>query len=757
MNKSDSDNNQVQSKANLLFEILERVNDGIVAFDTDMNYTYVNSMGGKLLGRDPAELIGKNYWKEYPEAKGTPFAKAYQQALETQQYLSFVDFYVPWNRWFENRIYPSRNGITIYFTDITESKTILDDLQKNEERYRLISNLITDYVFSTPVEENGKTKLNWVAGGFETMTGYPFEEYVARGGWRVALYPEDAVIDDHGMQQLSSNQNIISELRTTKKDGSIAWVRVYAHPIWDEVKQQLMGIYGAVQEITEQKNTEELLRSSELRNRTLVNAIPDIIFRLSQDGKFLDHNAEANEQLYVPPEVFLGKRISEVLPLELANQCMAAMAEAFKTNSLTSFEYQLEIKEVLRFYEARIAINPDNNEAIVIIRDITKRKLAEKSLHESEEKFSKAFAASPDSIIISSVKDGKFIDVNDSFLTETGYSREEIIGFSSLEKDIWANKKDRAQMFKEINEKGHVRDFETLFRRKSGEIRSVLISSEMIEINGQPSMILVVSDITTRKQAEEEIRQLNLTLEKRVEERTSQLMAINKELEAFSYSVSHDLRAPLRAIDGYTSILIEDYQPLLDEEGKRICKIISDESQRMGHLIDDLLRFSRLGRSDMVKTQIDMTHMAQTAFDRLSIENENPSVKFILHDLPDSIGDPALMNQVWTNLIANALKFTSKKKEPVIEISSTQKNNETTYFIHDNGAGFDMAFTEKLFGVFQRLHTEDEFSGTGVGLAIVKRIIHRHGGKIWAEGGIDKGATFYFTLPNKETSIRPFL
>jgi PAS domain S-box-containing protein len=253
-------------------------------------------------------------------------------------------------------------------------------------------------------------------------------------------------------------------------------------------------------------------------------------------------------------------------------------------------------------------------------------------------------------------------------------------------------------------------------------------------------------DITERKRTEQAFRQLNADLEKQ----TEQLQAANKELEAFSYSVSHDLRAPLRAIDGYTRILVEDYESILDDEGKRVCSVISREARRMGQLIDDLLSFSRLGRKEMYSSKIEMRALAVSVLNDLLKEEDRNRFSIHIANLPEAKGDSSLIRQVWVNLLANAIKFTSKKDNAVIEIGGKTTKGELIYYVRDNGAGFEMEYSNKLFGVFQRLHSEGEFSGTGVGLAIVQRIIRRHDGHVWAEGEVEKGATFYFALPRKE-------
>ena len=229
-------------------------------------------------------------------------------------------------------------------------------------------------------------------------------------------------------------------------------------------------------------------------------------------------------------------------------------------------------------------------------------------------------------------------------------------------------------------------------------------------------------------------------------ELNEELKNSNKELEAFSYSVSHDLRAPLRAINGYAEILNEDYGAKLDDEGKRIIEIIRDNATRMGILIDDLLSFSRIGRKEIQMREIDMNEMVEEVMVELN-KSMTHHAKIKIGKLHEAKADYGLLRQVMFNLISNAVKYSSKKKNPVVEISSEEKNGEIIFSVKDNGAGFDMRYADKLFGVFQRLHSQDEFEGTGVGLAIVQRIISRHKGKSWAEGKVNEGAIFYFSLP----------
>lgn len=284
---------------------------------------------------------------------------------------------------------------------------------------------------------------------------------------------------------------------------------------------------------------------------------------------------------------------------------------------------------------------------------------------------------------------------------------------------------------------------------KDGRVKYVVEKCETrYGPDGKPLRSMgTVHDVTEREQAERQVRALNLELENRVRERTAQLQNANQELEAFAFSVSHDLRAPLRAIDGFSQILVEDYEAKLDPEARRLLGVVRENTVRMAQLIDDILSFSRMGRRDMNTVELDLGSMARSVFAELQSAAPDRTLRLELGNLPAATADGAMMRQVLVNLISNAIKFTGQRTEAVIEVGGKVVGDENQYYVRDNGVGFDMQYVDKLFGTFQRLHSSEQFEGTGIGLAIVKRIIVRHGGRVWAEAKPGEGATIHFTLP----------
>jgi len=386
---------------------------------------------------------------------------------------------------------------------------------------------------------------------------------------------------------------------------------------------------------------------------------------------------------------------------------------------------------------------------LATVRELRERKRAEVALHNSEERLRLAIANVTSYAILTLDSQGHVATWNAGAERIKGYRAEEIIGkhFSCFypPQDVLAGKPE--MKLRIAARDGRMEDEGWRVRKDGTRFWGSVVITAMRNAQGELiGFSKVTRDLTERKSAEERIQALNHNLEHHVAE----LTAANRELDAFTYSLAHDLRAPLRHIHGFATILMENFQEKADDEAKRLLGKILKSSKEMGVMVDDLLNFARLGRVELQRTRVDLAQMVEEVKRQLEPDMQGRSINWEVDALPTVSGDPALLRQVLVNLLSNAVKYTSKEPDAQIKVGSRNGGSEITMFVRDNGAGFEMQYAEKLFRVFQRLHRAEEFEGTGVGLANVRRIIERHGGRIWAEGAPGKGATFYFSLPAKE-------
>jgi len=511
---------------------------------------------------------------------------------------------------------------------------------------------------------------------------------------------------------------------------------------------------------------EELWKSAE-KYRLLIENSHDIIYTLNPEGVFTFVSPSWTALLGHEVTQVVGKPFQQFVHPEDIGVCEAYLQKMIEMGQRQSgVEYRVQhIDGSWRWHTSNSS--PLRNEEGIIISyegvasDITKRKQAEEALKESQQQFSDIINFLPDATFVIN-EEGKVIAWNRAMEEMTGVRAKDALGKGDYEYAISFYEIPRpllidlALRFTEESEKRY--DF---VKRKG----NVLLAETEATVRGVPLTLWAkagplydsrgnvtgavesIRDITELKQAQRSLQKAHDELEVKIRERTAKLENANKELESFAYSVSHDLRAPLRAIDGFSRMLITGIAEKLNEDEKRRFEVIRDNAQKMGRLIDDLLAFSRLGRQSMTFSAINMSELVCQIWEELLAANPERSMSLQMDTLPAAFGDTALIRQVLINLLSNAVKFTRKKETALIEIGGQITDSEIVYYVRDNGAGFDMNYIDKLFGVFQRLHTQEEYEGTGAGLAIVQRIILRHNGRVWAEGAVDRGATFYFTLP----------
>lgn len=688
------------------------------------------------------------------------------------------------------------------------SRALRDALRRaraSEERYRLISQITSDYTFSTELDEQGNMRLNWVAGAFTEITGFHFEEYVAKGGWRAQLYPGDLARDDHDMATLRANNKIVTEVRHYKKNGDLNWARVYGHPIWDPIHNRLRGIVGAVQDITAQKQAEEALRKSEAIYRQaieLAGAVPyhqtyinhQVIFDFIGDGIYEITGytpAEINEPLWdslVVDRVLLG---------DLAGFSWDEAVERVRSGERSVWRCEHCIRsrdgQLHWLYEAAVELRDQNNTShgsIGLFQDITEQKFTEEQKARQRNMLEKVVLLGKEVNEVSDlwitldriwhgIHDNLGFDRLGLFL----YNMERNSMDSALGTDRQGNQIktwgtsfpiEQGSIFKVVVEKPDSYYFTTNYQAENNvppdqEMHGVTHFAAVAAWAGdKPVAAISVDNLVTRRpiNAEQlealrlyagyiglaiENARLNESLQNELHQKKTfinELETKNAELERFTYTVSHDLKSPLVTITGFLGFLERDAAAGNLEKVKASSRRISSAAKKMEQLLSDLLELSRIGRLMNPPETIPLAQIVTEALERVRGRLEANQVRVIVQEnLPVVYGDRIRLVEVLQNLLDNAAKFSGAQPDARVEVGSAGMDEHHMHilFVCDNGIGIAPQYHTRIFGLFNKLNPDME--GTGIGLTLVKRIIEVHGGRIWVESEPDKGTSFYFTLP----------
>jgi PAS domain S-box-containing protein len=627
--------------------------------------------------------------------------------------------------------------------DVTDRETSAAALSQLQARYRTLVELSPE-----PIHVHCGGKFTFLNSAAVRFFGADSEADLLGRSLYDLIVPElHADVRERVARMERGETTPRAEQRMRLLDGSVVDVEVSAAPITDGGKPAVMVV---LRDISERKRAERALQRSEERFRALTELNADWYWEQDEQFRFIDL-AQGGGTAAVIQE-YLGKTRWDLPYNRASEDAWARHRAALEAHeSFTDFEMTRVDEEGQVVGYISVSGYPIFDERgrfsgyRGVGKDVTQSKRAQLALEDSENRYRTLVDLSPDPIYLH--RDGIFRFLNQAALDFfRAASAEDLVGRDSLDFVTPPYRERSLERVGRMMAGGREPRIELQFRVLDGELRDAELSATSIVESGERKIMVVLRDITERKLAERELQLLNENLERRVRDRTAQLEASNRELEAFAYSVSHDLRAPLRTIDGFSAALVEDYGPSLDEQAHDYLRRIRSGTVRMGELIEDLLALSRVSTAELRRQRVDVSRLAQVIVEDLQAGDDSRQVEVRVAGALAAQGDPGLLRVLMQNLLDNAWKFTRGRASACIEIGGQVRDGEQVFFVRDNGVGFDMAYSGKLFGVFQRLHAQKDFEGSGVGLATAQRIVRRHGGRIWAEAEPDKGAVFYFTL-----------
>ncbi|OAN45589.1 PAS domain-containing sensor histidine kinase [Paramagnetospirillum marisnigri] len=498
----------------------------------------------------------------------------------------------------------------------------------------------------------------------------------------------------------------------------------------------------------EREQVQLALEASEARYRLLIDHSPLGIVHAAADGETLYVNARWLTLAGRQRDQVLGRKWCELVDERDRPEVGERWRGMVRDGDAFAADMRLKTPDgSLRWVRALASpldMVPGGGGYSVSFEDTSLARMAEQSLRLSEEKFAKAFLGSPDALVISTEANGRYVEVNDAFCRLLGYGRDELLVADSLSLGIWADARDRARLVKMVGEQGQVDDFETILRRKDGSTMVVLISVQRIVVADDRCLLFICRDISERRAMEEKARSL-----------VAKLNASNKELEQFAYVASHDLQEPLRMIAGYAQLLERRYRGRLDSDADEFIEFLVDGAKRMQVMIRDLLEYSRVDRLGGAFVVFDAAEALEDARRNLLAALQDSGALLKVAPLPEVRADRSQLVRLFQNLIGNALKYRHPERPPEIVVGAVRSGDDWVFSVADNGIGIDAEYFERIFLIFQRLHTRDQFEGTGIGLAICKKIVERHGGRLWVESVPGQGSTFYFTMPCVSTAATP--